>query len=166
MVYLLFFLVEIIFLFFLSRILTRLLSKFIVIVVRSKNVTIWLLSLLFLPGVIIHELSHLIISSILLVKAGEIEFIPKIIGNSVKLGSVQIKKTDFIRKSLIGFAPFVVGMSILLLIFYYFLPDIKNLSSVLSLEFVISLYVIFQVSNTMFSSRKDIEGAIKLILTS
>lgn len=164
MVFLLAFLIEIIFLFFLSRILTLLLSRFIVFVVRSKNITIWLLSLLFLPGVVIHELSHLIMANILFVHAGEIEFIPKIAVNNVKLGSVQIAKTDFIRRSIIGFAPFIIGFSVLLAIFYYFLPDLRNFSNILSWEFLLSLYIIFQISNTMFSSRKDIEGTFKLII--
>lgn len=157
-------LAELVILFFLSRTLTRHLSKFIVFIVRNRKVTIWFLSLLFLPGVVIHEISHLIMATVLFVRAGELELIPKITGDNVKLGSVQIQKTDFIRRSLIGFAPIVIGFTVLTAIFYYFLPEIKNLSSILTWNFLLSLYIIFQISNTMFSSRKDIEGTFKLIL--
>ncbi|MCL5970682.1 MAG: hypothetical protein M1450_04245 [Patescibacteria group bacterium] len=157
-------LAELVILFFLSRTLTRHLSKFIVFIVRNRKVTIWFLSLLFLPGVVIHEISHLIMATVLFVRAGELELIPKITGDNVKLGSVQIQKNRFIRRSLIGFAPIVIGFTVLTAIFYYFLPEIKNLSSILTWNFLLSLYIIFQISNTMFSSRKDIEGTFKLIL--
>ena len=66
-----------------------------------------------------HELSHLLTAGVLFVRTGEIEFLPKMEGDQVKLGSVAIEKTDPVRRAIIGFASVFVGLSTILGIIYF-----------------------------------------------
>lgn len=157
MVYLFLFVLEIVLLFFLSRNISKLLSRYL---------SIGLLSVLFLPGVIVHELSHLFVALILFVRVGEMEFTPKVTEGKLKLGSVQIEKTDPIRRAVIGFAPIFVGLILILMTVYFFeknLPVLKSLEFYAMAPIVIGIiYTLFVISNTMFSSAKDMEGTIEL----
>jgi len=156
------FLAELLLLFLLSRTLTRALSYLLYHITKSKKITIYILSLLFFPGTVIHELAHAITASILAVPVGRIEFVPVIEGDSVKLGSVQVAKTDFFRRFLIGSAPFFIGTTIVLSILY-FTAQQKLFDNYLII--VLIGYVVFEIGNTMFSSKKDMEGAIELLIT-
>lgn len=156
------FLGTLILLFLSSQLLTKALSVLLYRFTRSQKVVITILALLFLPGVIIHELAHLMTAGILLVKTGEIEFLPKIQGDSVKLGSVQIVATDPFRRALIGLAPMIVGIPILLfaLSFLTSLPVSWERNNVI--QVLIAGYIVFEVGNTLFSSKKDLEGTLEL----
>lgn len=154
------FFAQILLLFFLSQQLTKKLSQVFFHFFKSQKVVIHILSFLFLPGVIVHELAHLMVANLLFVPTGEVEFLPEIHGNEVKMGSVAIAKTDPLRRFLIGAAPLFVGLFVLFLLFWYFYP----VKSLLSFPTALLLYAVFQVSNTMFSSRKDMEGAIGLLV--
>ena len=145
-------------LFFLSRKLTRLLSHIFMRLFRSQSVTIHLLSFLFLPGVVLHELSHLLIANLLLVPTGEVEFFPEIHGSEVKMGSVAIARTDPLRRFLIGIAPLLGGIGLMLVASLYLFTTLFSLQSVLL------FYIIFEIANTMFSSSKDMEGAIGFVV--
>lgn len=164
MIFIALFTIELLLLFLSARVLTDLISKLIFSFSRNKTGTVYFLSFLFLPGVIVHELSHFIVANILFVRCKDIEFTPKIHGNTVKLGSVQIEKTDFIRSAVIAFAPTIIGCSIITGTLLYFTPDIFNLSKTSVWKMLIFLYVLFQIGNTMFVSRKDIETALKFLL--
>ena len=132
------------------------------------------MAILFFPGVVVHELSHLITAGVLFVRTGEIEFLPKMEGDKVKLGSVAIEKTDPVRRAIIGFAPVVVGLLIISGIAYYALTSSplplgegegEGLSQWIKiLVNVAAFYLLFAISNTMFSSRKDLEGTIELVI--
>lgn len=141
-------------LFFLSRNVTKLLSRLFLKMFHSHAAAIYLLSFLFLPGVVLHELSHLLIANILFVPTGEVEFFPEIHGNEVKMGSVAVAKTDPFRRFLIGVAPVIGGLGILLLSSAYLSGDLFSWQNALL------LYIVFQIANTMFSSGKDMEGAL------
>jgi len=153
---------ELVLLFILSTTLSKTLSQTFYTLFRSEKVTVMLLALLFFPGVVVHEVSHWLMAQILFVPTGRVEFMPHLRGNELKLGSVEVAKTDPIRRVLIGVAPFLVGMVIILtfLFLYPVLPivpeDIK--------PFIVG-YLIFEIGNTMFSSRKDLEGTVELVLT-
>jgi hypothetical protein len=75
-------------------------------------------SAIFLPGTIIHELSHWIVAEILQVRTGEITIFPddNESGNNQKLGSVATERTDPFRGFLIGLAPFISGLLILVVL--------------------------------------------------
>jgi len=161
MIFLFLFILELFILFFVSQILTKSLSILFYKVTGSRTVTINLLSFLFLPGVVIHELSHMLSAALLMVPVGEIEFLPKVSDNGVKLGSVEIGRTDPIRRAIIGFAPVLAGTALIISLIYF----IYSFSGLLLFwKFVIIFYVVFEIGNTMFSSRKDLEGTIELLL--
>ena len=155
--YLLLFLIEFAIIFFLSRKLSACLSQFFLKFTRSKKITIYLLSFLFLPGVIIHELGHWVVANILFVKTGEIEFIPQIHGDKLKLGSVAVAHTDPIRRFFIGVAPIIIGL-LVIAGFYVFLSPRFELQP--SWKDILFVYLLFEIGNTMYSSSKDMEGAI------
>lgn len=120
-----------------------------------------ILSILFLPGTIVHELSHLLVAGVLMVPVGEIDLLPEVDGQQVKLGSVQIGQTDPFRRILIGVAPLLLGLSALIGLIYFNKDSLLDFSSLwLS---VLVIYLIFQITNTMFSSKKDLEGALIFI---
>jgi len=155
------FFVELFILFILSRFVTGNISHFAYRVTGSGKLAIYLLSFLFLPGTIIHELSHFFAAQLLFVRTGEMEFVPVIHGDSVKLGSVQIEKTDPFRRALIGVAPFLTGTALILMILfsseqYHWWGQLW--------PSVLLCYVLFEIGNTMFSSKKDMEGVMELFL--
>lgn len=119
------------------------------------------MSFLFLPGTFIHEVSHALMATLLMVPVGKMELIPKLTDNNLKLGSVEIGKTDPIRRILIGTAPFLFGTTIIIGTFFY--ASQNNLFSHQLFVIVIS-YIVFEIGNTMFSSKKDMEGALEVII--
>lgn len=151
---------EVIVLFFLSQALTKILSIWFFKIFKSETVTIQLLSLLFFPGVVVHEVSHWFMAGILFVRTGEMEFMPKITGEIVKLGSVAIAKTDPARRFMIGIAPVIIGILSFLFIFYLLSSEVPKFNW----QTVILVYAFFEIGNTMFSSRKDMEGALGLFV--
>ncbi len=155
------FFIELFVLFLLSHMLTKKLSRFFYRISRSAKTTIYLLAFLFFPGTLLHELSHFFMAQILFVPVGHMEFVPKLEGNGVKLGSVSIAHTDIFRRLLIGMAPFFFGTSILLATLFFAAQN--NLFED-PLFIVIIGYTVFEIGNTMFSSKKDLEGAIELLL--
>jgi hypothetical protein len=150
---------SILLLFLLSKMVTMKLSHLFFRITKSKTVTINFMAILFFPGTVIHELSHFLMAALLFVPVGQMEFWPKIDGDNVKLGSVQVAQTDIFRRFLIGAAPFLFGVALLLAVLFF------GVSSNLFGEIwfvVLMMYVAFEIGNTMFSSKKDMEGALEL----
>ncbi|MBI2601203.1 hypothetical protein HYW42_04560 [Candidatus Daviesbacteria bacterium] len=153
------FLLELFLLYFLSKNLIKELSVILLKISKyNHSFTVNILAVVFLPGTIMHELAHLLIAGVLMVPVGELEVIPEITDKGVKLGSVQVGQTDPFRRILIGVAPVLVGIATITFIIFFNLDTLKNLSSWLIISSVV--YGLFEVSNTMFSSKKDIEGAL------
>ncbi|MCL5784233.1 MAG: hypothetical protein M1142_02675 [Patescibacteria group bacterium] len=159
MVYFILFLVELVFLFLLSRQLVQSLARAIYKISKSHRVVVHTLAILFLPGTIIHELAHLLFAGVMLVPVGEMNVLPEIEGDGVKLGSVQIAKTDPFRRMIIGVAPVLLGM---ILIFSIFLLVKLGVSP--WWQAALALYFLFEIGNTMFSSKKDIEGSVLFVI--
>lgn len=166
MIWLIFALSELLLLFFSSQILTKALSRLFFSLTKSEKLTIYFLALVFFPGVVIHELAHALMAAVLFVQVGHMEFMPKITEHGVKLGSVQIGRCDPIRRLLIGVAPVLAGTSLLVGIVFLFytntLGPFHQLPHVLQYLFI--LLLLFIIGNTMFSSRKDMEGSIEFFL--
>lgn len=154
------FLIELFILFFLSQELSKILSRVFYRLTGSQHYTIHLLAFLFFPGVVVHELAHWFVAGILFVRVGDIEFLPKIQGNTVKLGSASIAKTDPFRRFLIGVAPILVGVMGFFLIYYYCKSSIPGVNW----QTLLAVYMYFEIGNTMFSSKKDMEGALGLFI--
>lgn len=161
--YIILFFLELMLLFLLSQKLTKEISGFFHQISRNNKITIYLLALLFLPGTTVHELAHFIMAKFLFVYAGKIRLWPEASGNEVKLGSVAIGKTDPVRRFLIGTAPFIYGLTIIISVIFLLLH--YNLIHLIWLDAVVG-FVVFQIGNTMFSSRKDLEGTIWLLIVS
>jgi len=142
-----------------SHVLTIQLGRFLMQVTKSTTSSIFLLALIFFPGVLVHELGHFLMASFLFVRTGEIEFLPKIQDGGIKLGSVSIAHTDPFRRFLIGVAPVISGLGILFVSVYYLPPFWP-----FSFRTVLFGYILFEIGNTMFSSKKDMEGALGLFL--
>lgn len=159
MIYLL--LLELIILFLFARVTTTELSILFYKITRSEKATISLIAIVFLPGTIIHEFSHAIMARLLLVPVGKMELMPQLSGESLKLGSVQVGKTDYIRGFFIGVAPFISGTAIILGLLFFSLQ--YGWFSIWWIGMLI-IYAIFVVSNTMFSSKKDMEGAVQFFV--
>lgn len=162
MFWVLLFFAELLFLFFLSRQLTKSLSYLLFHWTKNPKITIYSMSLIFFPGTVLHELAHALTAGILGVRIGAIEFVPVMQGDHVKLGSVQIAHTDFLRRFLIGAAPFFSGTALLLAVLYF--ASHNNLFSNIWITILLS-YIVFEIGNTMFSSKKDMEGALELLLS-
>lgn len=117
---------------------------------------------------LIHELSHFLMAKLLFLRTGKISLFPELHGTSVKLGSVEVERTDFLRSFLVGIAPLFGGIGVLSLLSWY-----MHQSGVLSfdlqswqsyLQWLVLGYIAYVVTNTMFSSKKDVESALHLVL--
>lgn len=150
------FLFELCFLFFLSRQVTRVISSSFHSITQSKKGLVVTIAFLFLPGTILHELAHFFMAKILFVKTGAISLLPHLSGETLRLGSVQIEQVDPVRKLLIGVAPILAGVSVLSLVYYFFLQQ----TNYLTWGVLIPITTTFIIGNTMFSSRKDLEGTL------
>lgn len=159
MIFSILFVLELVLLFFISKKLIKSLALFIFKITKSHNMVINILAIIFLPGTILHELSHLLVAGIMLVPVGEITVLPEIEGDVVKLGGVQIGRVDPFRLTIVGVAPFLLGTLSILGILYFALAA----GNLLWWQIILGLYLIFEISNTMFSSKKDIQGTIIFI---
>ncbi|HWY79417.1 MAG TPA: hypothetical protein VNW29_03600 [Candidatus Sulfotelmatobacter sp.] len=162
MLYFSLFFIELLLLFLLSRNLTRVLSHFFYRLTKNSTFTISAIAFLFFPGTVLHEIAHALFAGLLGVRVGTIEFVPKVDGDHIKLGSVQIAQTDPFRRFFIGAAPLIMGTTILLGILFFAAQNHLFANYL----FVIFIgYLVFEIGNTMFSSRKDMEGALELFAT-
>lgn len=161
MFYIALFFAEIILLFFLSKKVQNQFSSFFYRATKSKKFTVYLMSLLFLPGTFIHEMAHYLTALFLLVPVGDLRLIPEFEEGRVRMGSVSIGKTDPLRRFVIGIAPFLLGMGIIFLSLYFLTSG--GLFGDWRDPVLIGL-ISFEVGNTMFASKKDLEGALELFL--
>lgn len=138
-----------------------------------KRLGLYLYSFIFLPGVVIHEISHFFVAAFLGVRTGDITIFPsgKTESGSQRLGSVQIAKTDIVRGSIIGIAPLIIGSLAIIALTLWQFPQL--IQSVITLEGTLNqllvegrqiltvplnlvwVYLIFAISNTMFTSQSD-----------
>jgi hypothetical protein len=162
---LLFIIGELLLMYFVSRRITSVLFSVFSFIFSSRQLAITILTILYFPGTVIHELAHLIVAEVLRVPTGEITFLPTVSGmknKEVKLGSLQVAECDPLRRYLIGFAPIFFGVFFLSLIIWLFNQYFSSITEVplKILCVVLSGYGLFSISNNMFSSRKDLEGFI------
>lgn len=135
---------------------------------KSQKFSISLISLLFFPGTVLHELSHLFTAEILRVKTHGMEFKPEYSNGRLKMGSVMVSQSDPMRKFLIGIAPFVVGVGVLISLMFMYTRYYTFQSAFQSIQgfgiFIGVLFIVFIITNTMFSSKKDMEGVVELLI--
>lgn len=147
-------LIVLIILFILVQQNVKLLSYFFFWFIRSNETVIWLFALLFLPGTFIHEAGHLLFAEFLHVRTFDFDIIPQVLPDkTIKLGGVQMEQTDMVRRTIVGLAPVFFGIIVIWLGSYA--------ASLFGHVWYIQLfyfYFLFEVSHTMFSSKKDMEG--------
>ena len=152
--------IELLLLYLFSRRISKAIYAIFYLTTRSKRLAGALLTGVLLPGTVIHEFAHLLTAEILRVPTGKLSFEPQEQGDSIRAGSVSIAKTDPFRRYLIGFAPIIWGLATLALLIYMsfsYIPPVVYLKLRLAL-WCAAGYLLFAVSNSMFSSPKDLEG--------
>ncbi len=153
-------LIELGFLFYLSSRLTIVISQLLFSVIRNNKITTYIFALLFLPGTFVHEMAHFLMAAVLLVPVGDVEFLPEMREGTIKLGSVVIASVDPFRRSLIGAAPFILGCALMLGLLHFFGQTALHTWW----QMVLLGYAVFQIGNTMYSSKKDLEGSLIVVL--
>ncbi|MFA5933314.1 MAG: hypothetical protein WCV81_03585 [Microgenomates group bacterium] len=162
MIFFLIFILEILFLFLFSRTLTNSLARLLYKISHSRGFTFNALAVIFLPGTLIHEIAHMLIAGLFFVPSGDITIFPEIDGDEVKFGSVKIAQSDPVRRFIIGVAPVFFGMFLILAVLFFSLQFYSSFTPWWQIALVI--FLIFEVANTMFSSKKDMEGALVLFV--
>ena len=151
-------LVQLLLLFFLSRQTINELFYFLRLFFKNEHFIFSLVSLIFLPGTILHEMSHFFMAISLFLKVRDVRIFPEKHGNTIKLGMVTYEKQDFIRGILVGIAPVFFGFFLFFVLAYFkFFPS-ENIF--INLVFI---YLIFVISSTMFSSKQDLVDLIFII---
>lgn len=117
------------------------------------------LAVIYFPGTVIHEMSHYCAAKLLRIPTGRISLIPRFHDTGLEMGSVQIGRTDFIRRFLVGVAPLVVGITILSFIVYIVLQKV----ALPVWGYILLGYLFITVLNTMSLSKSDLQGSWKII---
>ena len=156
----------------LQRFLHREIQAVFLIVSRNPALTMGLFSVLFFPGVFLHELSHFLMAKLLAVRTGGFSLVPHPLPDGrLQLGFVETARTDLARDALIGAAPLISGGLAVAAIAIYPL-NLLPLWSVLrnaqfelfwlgiSLlpqirDFWLWFYLAFAISSTMMPSESD-----------
>lgn len=152
------FLLQIVVIFIITRLIIKELFVFLRKFFETDFPVFMTVSLIFLPGTIIHEAAHFLTALFLILPVKSMTFFPKWDNNEIKLGEVLFVKKDFLRGILVGIAPVFFGVGILFLLFFYHIYPAKNLG----LNILYS-YLIFSISANMFSSKQDLKDLALII---
>jgi len=138
----------------------------------NAHLAVWLFWVLFLPGTVLHEVSHWLTATLLRVKTSRFSLWPKLKKKGeLQMGSLQVEVADPFRYSLIGLAPLIFGSFAVLIIGQWQL-ELGQLGQAISTGklAVISqavsrtlsvpdvwlwLYLLFAISNAMLPSASD-----------
>ena len=152
------FLIQVVALYIFSRAVIKQLYVFFDIFIKSQKLVFLLVSILYFPGTVIHEMSHFFAAIILFLNVKDIRLFPEFEDDHIRLGSVVFEKKDFFRGLLVGIAPLIFAFLIFFTISTYSLYPTNNVG--LNILFG---YIIFAISSTMFSSKKDIVDLIYIV---
>jgi len=154
------FIAEVIAIYFLAHSLLflsfRLMRRFF----HSDTIIIWLTAILYLPGTILHEISHYFFALLLVMNPEEVSILPRIEKNHIRLGHVLYRKhpSDFIRPIIVGIAPFfgAIGLLWVIQIFHLFPSEVwwQN---------ILFGYLILAITANMFSSKQDLIDLIYVV---
>src|SRR5829696_8282857 len=166
----------------LQRLLHREIQAVFLILTRDTRLTMGIFSMLFLPGVFIHELSHFLMAKILRVPTGRFSIFPQSLPDGrLQLGYVETSKSDIVRDSLIGAAPLIVGTLFVAYVAIYrfemrvlwevfrngqfnlFWMGVRALPNVG--DFYLWFYLVFAVSSTMMPSESDRHAWLALVIS-
>ena len=159
----------------LERLAHRMLQELALLLTGHSDVAIFLYSIPLLPGVALHELSHALMALLLGVRVKRMSLIPQRQAKGVvRLGSVEVLRSDPLRASLIGGAPLLTGMLVLGLVGWLEFNgaglthslDQGDLNAFLTqlwatthaTDALLWFYVIFAVANSMMPSASDTQS--------
>ncbi len=157
---------------FLQRWMSSTTQKIAFLLTRHRELSILVYQFVFLPGVIVHEVSHWVAARLTQVRTVGFSIWPESMPDgTLRLGYVQTEKVGFIRESLIGIAPLVFGVIFIQLIAYTrlaagelgvalttgnvvtFLTTFR--AEISTQDLYLWLYLLFAISNTMMPSAAD-----------
>lgn len=139
---------------------------------RRPTASLVLFSLLFFPGVFVHEVSHYLAARLLGVRTGALSLMPGLMPDGkLRLGYVETAQTDVLRESLIGAAPLITGGALVAYLgisrlglvplagliragdWPAFWQGLENLPN--HTDFWLWFYLAFTISSTMLPSASD-----------
>lgn len=134
------------------------------LVTKSGKLALGILTLILLPGTIVHEMSHFFMATILHVRTGKMTIFPEALEKGkIRAGKLEIGDCDPFRKTLIGIAPMIIGLTLIYLIGYFFFPFPFIPHAKYFILYILGSYLLITVSATMFSSPKDLESLIIVV---
>jgi hypothetical protein len=167
---------------FLQRLLHREIQAVLLILSRSPEFSITMFSIIFLPGVLLHEFSHYLTAVILGVQTAHFSLVPQLLPNGrLQLGYVETMRSDYFRDSLIGAAPLIAGGSVVAYLavtrldliplwetfrngqFNLFWLGLTLLPK--TQDFPLWFYLLFTISSTMLPSQSDRHAWLPLGVT-
>lgn len=158
-------------LFITKRWLTIELSRFVRRFGGGHKATVIVWSIIFLPGTIIHELSHFLFAILTGARTGKIEIFPEFLDDdqddgenkNVTLGYVQTQRLNPLQGFLVGTAPFLVGIALMAWLAQLIRAnfDLAQYPAVFMLG-----YLFFTITNSFFPSWSDIKQTIPLVIIS
>jgi hypothetical protein len=166
---------------FTQRKLHREIQATFLLLTRQADIAMLLFSLLFLPGILLHEFSHWFTARLVGVRTGRFSVWPQRIGDGrLRLGYVVTEETDFLRDALIGAAPLIAGGIFISYAGYYHFNGTELRQGLLPLtwegfagvldrvyrqpDFWLWFYLTLAVSSTMFPSSSDRRAWLPLAL--
>lgn len=159
----------------LERFVHRRLHEVFLLITGHSEASITLYSIVLLPGVALHEFSHALMATLLGVKVRKFSLRPERQRNGVvRLGYVEVLRSDNLRTSLIGAAPLIAGTAALLVIgaLVFNLSalrdalDAGNVNNFVDLlralplvaDFWLWFYLVFAIANSMMPSSSDTQS--------
>jgi hypothetical protein len=130
----------------------------------SASAGVWVYSILTLPGILAHEIAHFLVAALMGLRTGSIELLPTLASDGgVELGSVQVERKDPIRLALVGLAPLLFGVPLLLWLASTVVPPqmgtSDDLLALARLWWVfpnsLMLYLLTTIALHMFPSNRD-----------
>ncbi len=165
----------------LQRLLHREIQAVLLILTRDTRLTMGIFSMLFLPGVFLHELSHFVMAKVLRVRTGKFSIFPQTLPDGrLQLGYVETVRVDAVRDSLVGAAPLIMGTLFVAYVAIYHLQmrvlwdvfrngqfnlfwmGVRALPNVR--DFYLWFYLAFAVSSTMMPSESDRHAWLELLI--
>lgn len=167
--------------------LTRQLGRLVRRLGGGERAYVWLWSLIFLPGTVVHELSHFLAAVMTGARTGKIEIFPSLKPSKVQprhgevgpseisekmthLGYVKMQRLGPVRGFLVGTAPLLVGLTLLIWLastieFRILNSDLPAGQAGFRMTGIkaLKLYFFFTVANSLFPSWSDIKQALPLV---
>lgn len=159
----------------LERAAHRRLQEIALLLTGHVDTAIYLYSIPLLPGVALHEFSHVVMAKLLGVPVRGMTLFPqRQRGGAVRLGSVEVLRSDNVRSALIGAAPLLAGLLALGLIGRLVFDGSAVadalvagdagaiISSILATlrapDSLLWFYIVFAIANSMMPSASDTQS--------